>query len=280
MDILEALKYLFLGLVQGITEVLPISSSGHVELFRNIIHLDVDGSTLFLIIVNTGSLVTMIAIYFQRIVHLFLDSISYIFNKSSRDKTKAGFELTLKIIIATIPIAIVGVIFGDFLDSLLAKYNVLVSGVGLLFTGTVLIFVSTKKIRKGFTQITYLDAVLVGFAQAIALVPGISRSGMTTSTAINKGMGIDTALNFSFLLYIPASIGALLLNIKNFLSSGERVASSSVYFYYGIAFIAAIITTYLAYKIIFNIFKSGNIKYFGYYCLLLGFISMGYFILN
>jgi undecaprenyl-diphosphatase len=280
MDILEALKYLFLGLVQGVTEVLPISSSGHVELFRNIIHLDVDGSTLFLIIVNTGSLVTMIAIYFKRIVYLLLDFFSYLFKKSSREETKNGFELSLKIIIATIPIAIVGVIFGNFLDSLLAKYNVLVSGVGLLFTGTVLIFVSTKRIRKGFTQITYLDAVLVGFAQAIALVPGVSRSGMTTSTAINKGMGIDTALNFSFLLYIPASIGALLLNVKNLLSSGERVASNSVYFYYGLAFIAAVITTYLAYKIIFNIFRSGNIKYFGYYCLLIGFISMGYFILS
>ncbi len=278
MSVLEALKYFILGLVQGITEILPISSSGHVELAKVLVGLQEDKGLLFLILVNTGSLVTMLIIYFKRLVKIYKDFFLYIFKKESRVKTEAGFSFGLKIIVATIPIVIVGLLFKNLLEQLTTEYSVLLSGVGLVFTGTILVLIANKKILNGNTHINYLDAVLIGFAQAIAIVPGISRSGMTTSTAISRGMGIDSALNFSFMIYIPASIGSVIILIKDSFSEGLGVANNAVLFYYFLAFMAAMVSTYIAYRLIFNIFKSGKIHYFGFYCILIGLLSIGLYI--
>jgi len=279
LSILEALKYFILGLVQGITEILPISSSGHVELAKVLIGLQEDKGLLFLILVNTGSLVTMLLIYFKKLYRIYKDFFLYIFKKDSRERTLPGFSFGLKIIVATVPIVIVGLLFKDILNQLTTDYNVLLAGVGLLFTGTILILIAGKKILNGNTHINYLDAVLIGVAQSVAIIPGISRSGLTTSTAINRGMGIDSALNFSFMIYIPASIGSVILLIKDSFSEGMGVESNVMYFYYFLAFFAAMVSTYFAYRLIFNIFKSGKIKYFGFYCILIGLLSIGLFIL-
>lgn len=278
MDFIEAIKYFILGLIQGITEVLPISSSGHVELVKAIIHIDFDQDLLFLILVNTGSLVTMILLYFKRLYSIIKDFFLYWLKKSSRETTRVGFGLTLKLVIATIPAVIVGFAFKSTIETLMVQYNVLLSGIGLILTGNVLFLVSAKRIRRGFTQITYKDAILVGIAQSIALIPGVSRSGMTTATAINNGMGIDSALNFSFLMYIPVSIGSLILSVKDVFDGGITISSSVVYVYYFLAFFAAAIATYVAYKLVFNIFKSGKLKYFGVYCIIIGLLSIGLFI--
>jgi len=278
MDFIEALKYFILGLIQGITEVLPISSSGHVELVKAIIHIDFDQDLLFLVLVNTGSLVTIIFLYFNRLVSIIKDFFLYLFKKSTRETTRIGFGLGLKLIVATIPATIVGLVFKGMIETLMIQYNVLLSGIGLIFTGNILFLVSAKRIRRGFTQITYKDAILVGIAQSIALIPGVSRSGMTTATAINSGMGIDSALNFSFLMYIPISIGSLLLSMKDIFDTGVSIANSAIYIYYLLAFVAAVFATYVAYKLVFNIFKSGKLKYFVVYCILIGLVSIGLFI--
>jgi len=278
VDWLEALKYLLLGLIQGITEVLPISSSGHVEFLKALIHIDFVDGMLFLVLVNTGSLVTFTIIYAKRIYFIIRDFLVYLFKEETREKTRPNFLLMVKLIIATIPAAIVGFVFGGVIDQLMVKYSVLISGIGLIFTGTVLFFVADKRITKGLTQITYLDAVLVGLAQSVALVPGISRSGMTSSTAINRGMGIDSALNFSFLMYIPISFGALILNVKDLVDVGVSVPDSLCYVYYGLALVAAAAATYVAYRFVFNIFISEKLRLFSYYCIALGFVSMGIFL--
>lgn len=278
MDVLEALKYFVLGLVQGITEVLPVSSSGHVELAKALFGLQEDSGLLFLILVNTGSLVTILVLYFKRLFNIFKDFFLYIFKKNSRPQTEEGFRFGSKIIVASVPIVIFGLLLKDTLQTMTETYGVLLAGVGLLFTGTILVLVASKKILNGNTHVTYLDAIFVGIAQAVAIVPGISRSGMTTSSAINRGMGIDSALNFSFMIYIPASIGSLILLIIDSFSEGLGVANNSMIFYYFLAFIAAMGATYFAYRLIFNIFRSGKIKYFGYYCLALGLLSIGLFI--
>ncbi len=276
--IIEALKYFFLGLVQGITEVLPISSSGHVEIVKAMVSLQQEEGLLFLILVNTGSFVILFSLYFKKLYKLMMDFLLFIFKKEQREQYRDGFWFVIKLGIASVPAGIIGIFFNSFLENLTAQYNTLLAGVGLLITGTVLVLVSNGKIKKGKTQVNFLDAIVIGLAQGVALLPGVSRSGMTASTAMNRGMGVTTALDFSFLLYIPASIGSILVLLYKSSNEGLAVSSSIMYFYYSLAFVAAMISTYVAYKLIFNIFRSGKIRYFGFYCLLVGFFAIGLFI--
>jgi len=294
LDILEAFKYLLLGIIQGIAEVIPISSSGHVQLVQTIFNLQVDQGLLFLILVNTGSLVTFLIIYFNKIIELIKDFFGFIFNflfsysKPELRKDKFNnFIFSLQIVVACIPAAIIGLLFQNKIDIILEDYGTLVVGVGLLLTGTVLYMIKDIRILKGKTMINWADTILVGLAQGIAIFPGVSRSGMTSTTSIKRGMGIDSALNFSFLLYIPLSIGSLFLmvykviskmNTENLTVLQSLGVPSNIYFiYYLLAFVGAVVATYFAYRLIFNIFKSGKLKYFSYYCIIIGMGSLLYF---
>ncbi len=279
MDILEALKYLILGLIQGITEVLPISSSGHVEFFKTFFDLQKDEGLLFLILVNTGSLLTFVIIYFKKIIELIKDFFTYIFKKDSSEKTYKNFILAVRIALASIPIGIAGLFLKDFIDDfILGQFRMLFVGVGFLLSGSVLFSIREVRIKKGKTLINWTDTILIGLAQAVAIFPGVSRSGMTSSTSIKRGMGIDSALNFSFLLYIPVSFAAILLDINSIHEDGLGLISDCYIVYYLLAFIGAAVATYFAYKLIFNIFKSGKLKYFSYYLFVIGIISIVYFI--
>ena len=280
MSVIEAIKYLLLGIIQGVTEVLPVSSSGHVEIAKALFKMDIDEGLLFLILVNTGSLIAFIIVFFQDILNIFEDVITYLFKPSQREDSKQGFTTLIKLVIASIPAAVVGILFNDKIDELMLKYNVLLSGVGLLFTATILLITSQGKIKRGYTHISYIDAILLGIAQGVALIPGISRSGSTTSTALKRGIGIDSALRFSFLMYIPVSVGSMLLYILKISDEGIGLPSNDYIVYYGLAFIGAIIATYIAFKFIFNIFKSGKLKYFSYYCFGLGIFSIVLYIIN
>ena len=278
MDILEAIKYLILGLIQGVTEVLPISSSGHVEFFKTFFDLQKDEGLLFLILVNTGSLLTFVIIYFKKIIELIKDFFTYIFKKDSREKTYDNFILAVRIALASIPIGIAGLLLKDFLDDfILGRFGMLFVGIGFLLSGSVLFSIREVRIKKGKTLINWADTALIGFAQAIAIFPGVSRSGMTSSTSIKRGMGIDSALNFSFLLYIPVSFAAILLDINSIHTDGLGLINDYYIVYYLLAFAGAAVATYFAYKLIFNIFKSGKLKYFSYYLFVIGTISIVYF---
>ncbi|MBN2504311.1 MAG: undecaprenyl-diphosphate phosphatase [Bacilli bacterium] len=280
MNVLEALKYLFLGIVQGITEVLPISSSGHVEFFKEVVGLEIDEGLLFLILVNTGSLITFVFVYRHKLAQLIKDFFLFVFVPEARNESKSGFYYVLKLGVASIPAGIVGIIFSSHIDRIMIEYNVLLSGVGLVFTGTILLILAITKLRKGNTLVSWMDAIFMGLAQAVALVPGVSRSGMTTSTALKRGHSIDSALDFSFLMYIPVSLGSLLMIIVDIAQEGISVPSSAYYIYYAIAGAGAIIATYFAFLVVFNAFKTGKLKYFGYYCLLAGVASIIIFIMK
>ncbi len=278
MSIIEAIKYLFLGLIQGVTEVLPISSSGHVELMKAIIALDATEGLLFLILVNTGSLVTFIFIFRKKIIAIIRDFFLFVFKKDTREKTRENFAFAVKLVIASIPAAIAGVLFKDWFDNLLLEYGTLISGVGLLFTGTVLIFINYNRFRHGYTDLNFRDCVYMGIAQAVALFPGISRSGMTTGAAIKGGVGVQTALEFSFMMYIPVSIGAVLIQVVDGVRNGFSVPSVYHYNYYALAFAGAIVATFVAFKLVFQIFRRGRLNYFGFYCLLIGILSIILFV--
>jgi undecaprenyl-diphosphatase len=280
VNVIEAIKYLLLGLVQGVTEVLPVSSSGHVELAKALFNLDIDEGLLFLILVNTGSLIAVFIVFFKDIVKLLVEFFQFLFVSDKRETTRTSFDTVLKIGLASIPAGIIGIIFSDAIEAVLKEYNVLVSGVGLLFTGTLLLLASQRKIKNGSTRITYLDAILIGAAQAVALVPGISRSGSTTTTALKRGIGIDSAVKFSFFMYIPVSIGSLLLSVVDVAQTGVEIPNASYLFYYFLAFVGAIVASWIAFKVIFNIFKSGRLILFSVYCFAVGFISIALFIIK
>ncbi|MGI6392038.1 MAG: undecaprenyl-diphosphate phosphatase [Candidatus Izemoplasmatales bacterium] len=278
MSFIEAIKYLILGLVQGITEVLPISSSGHVELMQEIIGVGASEGLLFLVLVNTGSLITLMFVFRKQIIAIIKDFVLFVFNKETRDKTRPNFLFGVKLIIASIPAAIIGFFFQDIFDNMLVEYGTLVSGIGLLFTGTVLIFINYNRFRSGYTDLNFIDCIWMGIAQAIALFPGISRSGMTAGTGIKRGVGVKTAIEFSFMMYIPASIGALLLQIYKGFKEGYAVPSVHHYYYYIIAFFSAVVATFISFKMVFHIFQRGRLNYFGFYCLAIGILSIALFI--
>ena len=136
LRLIEALKYLILGIIQGVTEVLPISSSGHVEVAKRLMSIDFYNSLIFLILVNTGSLITFIFIYYKKLWRLIQGTVIYIVNKEKRDQYKSEFIMTMKILVASIPAGIVGVLFNDQLNDLLLAHGLLIVGIGLLLTAT------------------------------------------------------------------------------------------------------------------------------------------------
>jgi len=274
MDFWELMKYLILGAVQGITEVLPISSSGHVELLEMILKLEEEQGLLFLILLNTGSLFVFLFVYRKVLAALIRSAFLFVFKPSAREENKNAFFYVIKLGIATIPAAIVGFLFEDKIDLLMTKYGGLLSGIGLLVTATVLLLVSQRRLHFGNTEISYKDAIFIGVAQSVALLPGVSRSGMTTSTALARENGVDSALKFSFLLYIPISLGSLILELYKALKNGISVPSNAYYIYYFGAFFMAVLFTAIAFRVVFPAFKSGKLKYFSFYCFLAGTISI------
>jgi undecaprenyl-diphosphatase len=283
-EFVEALKYLLLGLIQGVTEVLPISSSGHVELSKFLLEMDFAENLMFLILVNTGSLLAFLVIYFKDLLRLVKDFFIYLKHPETREMTSPNFHFLLKLGVASIPAALVGVLFSDFIDQMLATYSILLSGVGLLLTATILYLIGYRRYRHGLSSISYKESFLIGLAQAVALVPGVSRSGMTTAVALKKGINIETALKFSFMMYIPISIGSIFLYlIKAALmedSTSTLLPGSEYVMYYLLAFVGAFIATFFAFKVIFNIFRTNKLKYFSYYCFVIGLLSILLFIMQ
>lgn len=257
------LKYIFLGLLQGVTEPIPISSSGHVELAQHFLGIQMEGLS-FALLVNSASLIAVLIIYRHDIYRLIINSLSYIKNE---DKTvKGDFQFIVYLAIATIPAGILGVLFEDYIAEKLAA-SVKFIGFSLILTGFALWFIRNLRGRKGDAQITLRDAIIVGLAQAVALIPGISRSGATIVAAMALGMKQDTSLRFSFLLYIPVSVGGMILGFKNIITDPQITILAIPY---TVAFIASFIASYFALKWFMNIMARGELRYFSYYCFIAG----------
>ncbi|WP_029328990.1 undecaprenyl-diphosphate phosphatase [Lentibacillus jeotgali] len=260
------IKYIVLGLLQGFTEPIPISSSGHLVIIRNLFGVGIEGLS-FEIMVNFGSLIAVLVIYRKDIYRLVENGVRYITTRA--EDAKSDFQFIMFLILATIPTGIIGLLFKDFIEAQLND-SVVVVGVALLVTGGALWIIRNLRGHKGEGGITVLDAIIVGLAQSVALVPGISRSGATIVAAMLVGMKTETALRFSFLLYIPVSLGITIL------SAGEIIGSDSDFSAVAIpsvlAFAAAIVATYYSLRWFINIMARGNLKYFAYYCFAVGIL--------
>lgn len=281
MSFIEAIKYLVLGVIQGVTEVLPISSSGHVEITKYLLSVDFSHNLIFLIFVNTGSLLTFILIYYKKIWRLLKGFFVYIFSKKHRETHKSEFIMTMKLIIASVPAAIVGILFNDSINHLLTNYGLIIVAIGLLITATTLYYITSfEPFSRGKGHIKWWDTLFMGIAQALALIPGVSRSGMTSSAALRRGVSVDAALDFSFLMYIPVSFGSTLLVVFGMIDGGKTGFVSSDLVYYVLAFGGAVLATYAAYKLIFSIFKSGKLRNFSYYCLAISALALVLYVMS
>src|SRR5690625_4989728 len=189
--IIELLKYLFLGFVQGFTEPIPISSSGHVVLIRELFDLHIRGLS-FEIIVNFGSLIAVLLVYRQAVRRLINNGFHYLVK--SDPEAKSDFQFVLLLFIATIPTGIIGLLFEDYISNKLS--GVVIIGFTLIITGVALWIIRNLTGKKHDDELTVKDAIIIGLAQSIALVPGISRSGATIVAAMLLGIKQETALRF------------------------------------------------------------------------------------
>ena len=258
----EILKYIFLGIVQGLTEPLPISSSGHIFILRHI--MDLGTSDLnFEIIVNFGSLLAILLIYKDDIIRLIKNFFGYL--KEETPENKKDFRYSLLIIFGCIPIGIVGFLFKDKIEEYLN--NIKIVGISFLVTSLFLFLVSKIKGERKDKDLNIKDALVVGLTQVIAVIPGISRSGSTLIGGIFRKMDRETALKYSFMLYIPVSLGTTILGIKDLL---EIENIHKLVLPYGLGFIASFVVSYFTLRWFIKAVKKGNLKYFSIYCLLLG----------
>lgn len=265
------LVYIILGIFQGITEPIPVSSSGHVLILQTILvkifgNINIDFSTLATI-TNLGSLVAIIILFREKIFNLIKSFLTYIFKKDERKKLQSDYNHCWKIVLATIPAGLMGLIATvfDLLDTL--EENVKFIGLMLLVTSVFLYLIRNFKGKKEEKDITWKDAIIIGLYQMVAIIPGISRSGSTIVGGMFQGLKREVAFNFSFILYIPISIATSILGIKDLF---DLATSSSTWVLYIIAAIFSGIFTYFCTKWFAKIVKEGKLIYFSIYCLIVG----------
>lgn len=251
-------EVVFLSLVQGLTEFLPISSSGHLVIFQKFFGFS-KPPVLFDILLHIGT--------FWAVVFYFRQELARIFRGVVR-REKKSFNALWLIIIGTIPATLVGVLFENQIE--LAFDSLKAVGFFFLFTAVLLFSIKLiKKADKQFDQLSWKNAFLIGLFQAIAILPGVSRSGSTIVAGLWQGATRETAFRFSFYLAIPAILGALILK------SGELLISSTNDLVQGfVGMVTAGLIGYFALRILEKVLKSAKFWGFGIYCLVLGLMLL------
>lgn len=268
MSILEAL---ILGIIQGLTEFLPVSSSGHIELGKVILGVEPKDPLLFSIIVHAATALSTIVIFRNYIWEIISGLFQFKWNEST--------QYSAKILLSMIPVGIVGVLWEDEIEALFDK-QVLLVGSMLIVTGFLLFFSAKAKESDG--KVSFVKSILIGLSQAIAILPGISRSGATISTSLLLGVSREEAARFSFLMVLPPIIGATLLKVKDYLeiSQTAEVANQMSVTTLGVGFLAAFVTGLLACTWMIQLVKRGKLTYFAIYCFVVGGIAIAFSLLS
>ncbi len=267
MDILQGI---IIGIVQGLTEFLPVSSSAHLVFIQNL--LGVESSLAFDTFLHLGTLIAVLW-YFRYDIYKMLKSWWLSIGDILQGRFKEGFysdpykRLAWYVILATIPVGIVGVLFEDSVDALFSG-ALYVPAFFLFVTGTILYL--SQRMTSGeinYDTITKKEALFMGLGQACAILPGLSRSGTTIAAGLTIGLDKEFAAKFSFILSIPAIFGAFILQAKDI---GSAMDANFLPVFLG--FIAAIIAGYLAIKWMLDLIQNRNLDIFAYYCWLMGLI--------
>jgi undecaprenyl-diphosphatase len=253
MDILQAI---ILGVVQGITEWLPVSSKSHLILIQEL--FGITQPAIFDLILHIGSLLVLLLVFRTEIWQLCSGLFSR--KKETRDES---WKIGLFIFIATLPIVLAGFIFEDLVKSALTDLRFL--GFGFLFTALILYLSKFPRVKtKG---LTVWNSLVIGIGQAVALLPGVSRSGTTISTGMILGVKKEAAAKFSFLIFIPAIVGATVLEFKE-IGQIENLGALAV------GTFAAISSGYFALKLLLRIIQKGRFHWFSAYCAMLGILVL------
>nr|WP_312578818.1 undecaprenyl-diphosphate phosphatase [Sedimentibacter sp.] len=265
---IEILKAVLLGIVQGITEWLPVSSTGHMILVDEFIKLDFSDLFVntFLVVIQFGSILAVVSLFFHK-----LNPFS---NKKSLSEKEDTISLWVKVIIAIIPSGIVGLLFDDKIDEMF--YNPVTVALALIVYGIIMIYIESgnKKSKvKDFSSLSYGLAFSIGIFQCLALIPGTSRSGSTIIGAVLLGTSRFVATEFSFFMAIPTMLGASALKL---LKAGFAF-SGFEWIVLGVGSLVAYIVSILAIKFLMDYIRKHDFKAFGYYRIILGIIVLAYF---
>ncbi|MDL2256537.1 undecaprenyl-diphosphate phosphatase [Parabacteroides sp. OttesenSCG-928-G06] len=262
------IEALLLGIVQGLTEFLPVSSSGHLTIGSVLFGMSGEENLTFAIVVHTATVLSTLVVLWQEVAVLFRGLFSFKWN----DETK----MVGKILLSMIPVGIVGVFFKDYVEALFGS-GLLLVGCMLLVTAALLAFSYYAKPRQK-SEISFKDAFVIGLAQACAVLPGLSRSGSTIATGLLLGNKKEQVAKFSFLMVIIPILGEALLDL---MKGGFSPAASGIsYTALIVGFLAAFITGTLACKWMINLVKKGKLIYFAYYCVVVGAIAIVYALIN
>ena len=260
------LEALIMGLVQGLSEYLPISSSGHLEIASAILGVDGEENLTFAVVVHAATVMSTIVVLWPEVADLFKGFFSFKWNEQTK--------YISKIIVSMIPVAIVGLLFKKQVEALFGDGLMLV-GCCLFVTALLLAFAYYAKPREK-SEISYLDAFIIGIAQAVAVLPGLSRSGSTIATGILLGDKKEQVAKFSFLMVIIPILGEALLDLMKGLSSSAADVTSIPVSSLIVGFLAAFISGTIACKWMLKLVKNGKLVYFAIYCAIVGAIAFFY----
>ncbi|MBN2779134.1 MAG: undecaprenyl-diphosphate phosphatase [Bacteroidales bacterium] len=258
---MEWFEALILGLVQGLTEFLPVSSSAHLEIGKNLFGINGENNLYFSILVHGATVLSTIVVFRKEIFKLIQGSLKFKYNEET--------DYIAKIIVSMIPVMIVGLLFKDQIKSLFGGDNMFFVGSMLLVTALLLSFTFFFR-RSNTKKIGFIDAFIIGIAQAFAVFPGISRSGATIATGLLLGNQKAEVAKFSFLMVLIPILGENFLDLLGGEFSNTGLPISTMI----IGFLSAFITGWVACKIMINIVKKGKLIWFAAYCLIVGLVSI------
>ena len=286
---MSLLQAIIMGIIQGATEFLPVSSSGHLALFKILFHVNTDTGPMFDVMLHLGTLIAIFAVYYKDIIRMvveafkiirdvFINIVRFFRNKFGKEEneylkivTNGYRKFVLLVIVSTIPTGIIGLVASDFVE--MASEILLIPGICLIIT-SILLFISDRIQggNKGPKNVSYTNGFIIGICQGIATLPGLSRSGTTIAACLISGFDRRFAVKYSFIMSIPAVLGAAILELKDF---STAALSGTEILYYVIGMAVAAIVGYICIKTMLVIVRNKKFTIFSIYCLIIGALSIG-----
>ncbi len=258
---MEWIEALILGLIQGLTEFLPVSSSGHLEIGKHLLGVQASESLKFTVVVHGATVLSTIVVFRRDLADIITGTLRFQWNKETR--------YVFYILISMIPVAVIGLFFKDHVEQFFGGENLVFVGSMLLITAILLAFAHFW--RSGKREIKAGNAFVIGFAQALAVLPGISRSGATISTGLLLGVDKKRIARFSFLMVLIPILGENFIDlVSGEISSNSEIGTVSLL----VGFLAAFVSGWVACRWMINIVRSGKLIWFAVYCLIVGSIAI------
>ncbi|MCI5741425.1 MAG: undecaprenyl-diphosphate phosphatase [Lachnospiraceae bacterium] len=286
---MSLLQAIIMGIIQGATEFLPVSSSGHLALFKILFHVNTDTGLMFDVMLHLGTLIAIFAVYYKDIIRMvveafkiirdvFINIVRFFRNKFGKEEneylkivTNGYRKFVLLVIVSTIPTGIIGLVASDFVE--MASEILLIPGICLIIT-SILLFISDRIQggNKGPKNVSYTNGFIIGICQGIATLPGLSRSGTTIAACLISGFDRRFAVKYSFIMSIPAVLGAAILELKDI---STAAISGTEILYYVIGMAVAAVVGYICIKTMLVIVRNKKFTIFSIYCLIIGALSIG-----